>query len=289
MPSGQAFIDLLAQFIRFDDTLPRPLTVVMIPGLRPLIAAEQARLAATGATERTDTGDMTVRPGAGGVPQRIPTIVKLGADGGAAGGNGHPASIDEPGLSGRILIAAGGNATPAVSATTSGGDAECMGGGENLIIALGGNGVTPNSPARMPYGANGTNGGRGGHAIATARRDGCVAFAWGGDGAWGSRAQVGHPRRRNWIPWRPDGPPGPPGTDGDGGDGGDAVIIAKNHSTLDATAGRHGGGDRPSLAVYFTTPGQWGRDGRGLIYHGQIDVQARAINGSGSPGQIVTF
>jgi hypothetical protein len=58
MPTGQAFIDLLANTaITFDGNRPRPF-IVDPKTLRAIAAPEQAKLIASGLTQRFDEGIM---------------------------------------------------------------------------------------------------------------------------------------------------------------------------------------------------------------------------------------
>lgn len=285
MPSGQAMVDAVARSIAFNDSTGRPY-VAFIRDIRRLLRAEQAAMALAGQSTRTDTGVMTLMPASGGPPQRIPTIIAIGADGAAAGEDGHDATINDPSLNGHILIAAGGSASRGVSITTNGGSGQCIGGGENLLIALGGDGAIPLNPRTMPYGANGIDGGDGGSALAVSVGNGCVIYAEGGDGAQGSPGQIGGRVRLSWF--SPSSLVAP-GTDGNDGDGGDAIIVAGNHATLTAIGGS-GAAPRPASALVLgptTRPGRMGKAGKATIHHGPIDVQAFAQNGNGATGTII--
>ncbi|MGE0094858.1 MAG: hypothetical protein AB7M05_07685 [Alphaproteobacteria bacterium] len=307
MPSGQAFLDQLSRAIWFDNTRGRPF-VVNLPLLRQLIAAEQKALAGTGQKTRTDTGQMKPVPfgGAGPTPT-VPAIVMIGADGPATGGDGEDVFLDQKNTNGHILIAAGGNATRAVSVPTRGGDGACLGGSEGLTVGLGGHGAITLNPPTMPYGANGTDGGRGGHGAAGVKGQGCVIVGEGGNGGRGSPGQVALPASPGWPPGGIGGffliqprPPGTPGTDGDDGDGGVGWAIGEDHADYTAVGGRAW---RPPVPTWnlpgippapltlwgpVTNPGAYGQHGRALVIHGTVDVTIDCRNGDGTAGTEMT-
>lgn len=248
MPTGQAFIDLLANTaVNFDPNLPRPFLVDRA-ALRRIAQLEQAGLAAASQPHRRDEGIMRLKPLGGGPPQPVPTIVVLGADGPAAGGDGISVSLIEPGLHGRILIAIGGNGTPINPGPARGGGATCLGGGgDGLVVALSGNGADGGAPKGV--GGNGCDGGNAGEAVAIAFSPGAVVVAEGGNGGISSAGAPGAPGQW-WIPgWLPfvGGrwivPPIMAGANGlFEGSGGNATAVGSNNTTYES----HGGTAPPA-------------------------------------------
>ncbi|MHB1219652.1 MAG: hypothetical protein ACYC1L_15775 [Alphaproteobacteria bacterium] len=243
MPTGQAFIDLLANTaVNFDPNLARPF-VVDRAALRRIARTEQAALAAASQLNRRDEGIMKLKPLGGGPIQPVPTIVVLGADGPATGGDGIAVSLVEPALHGRILIVIGGSGVPANPGPTRGGGAVCFGGGgDGLVVALSGHGGDGGAP--IGVGGNGCDGGRAGEAVAVAFSPGAVVVAEGGKGGTSSMGAPGAPGW-GWIPGavpfvggRWIVPPIPAGIDGlFEGAGGNATAVGSNHTTYEC----HGG------------------------------------------------
>lgn len=243
MPAGQAFIDLLANTaITFDPNLARPF-VVDRTVLRQIARTEQALLAAASKSHRRDEGILRLKPLGGGPPQPVPTIVFLGAEGPAAGGDGVGASLIEPGLHGRILIAIGGNGVPINPGPSRGGGATCLGGGgDGLVVALSGHGGDGGAPNGV--GGNGCDGGHAGEAVAIAFSPGAVVVAEGGKGGTSSVGAPGAPGRGRipgWVPFFGGGwliAPIPAGMDGMlEGAGGNATTVGSNNTTYEC----HGG------------------------------------------------
>lgn len=295
MPAGQAFIDLLANTaISFNPNLPRPF-VVDRAALRQIARTEQALLAAASKSHRRDEGIMRLKPIGGGPPQPVPTIVVLGAEGPAAGGDGVGANLTEPGLHGRILIAIGGNGRPANPGPTRGGGATCMGGGgDGLIVALAGNGGDGGAP--IGVGGNGCDGGRAGEAAAIAFSPGAVVVAEGGKGGTSTMGAPGAPGRGRipgWVPFLGGGwlvAPIPAGTDGlFEGAGGDATAVGSNNTTYEC----HGGqATQPAPAFGGLTgvpgpPAFW-MPGSATVVYEQPGSAVTCLNGSGSPGTLKT-
>lgn len=309
MPSGQAFIDSLANTaIQYNDARSRPF-VVNLKILRKLIAAEQAILGAAGQPSRTDKGKMTLNPLSGAKPVKIPTIVEIGGDGPKSGGNGNDVAIWNNTTDGHILIAAGGNAVSSINVgplaagalpTYHGGRATCIGRNECLVIALGGHGArTPNPSPLPPAGTDGSDGGDGGEAQAACGGEGNMIFAQGGDGKQGSAGIAGIPGKIKSYPfWGMKLTPGTPsGVDGDGGDGGWAICVGEDHTDFVALGGRAGwtiyvtlgpmlpGGTPTTIGgIGGGRPGTPGNPGLATVVPGKIDVSVVSINGDGSPG-----
>ena len=261
MPAGQAFIDLLANTaVTFSPNQPRPFAVDRAV-LRRIARAEQTAMAAASQRTRRDEGIMRLTPLGGGPVQPVPTVVLLGADGPPAGGNGIAVSLIEPALHGRILIAVGGQGTPANPGPSRGGGALCLaGGGDGLVVALAGHGGNGGAPVGV--GGNGCDGGHGGEAVAIAFSPGAVVVAEGGDGGASSAGAPGAPgwgRIPGWVPliggrWL--NPPIPAGMAGvNEGWGGNATAVGSNNTTYEC----HGGKTSPAM------PGVWAGPIPGMV------------------------
>ena len=260
MPTGQALINLLQSTgaIKYAPGA-RPAFTVNFGALRLVLRPEQsAMLAAARAaitplvvagtpaarpnlSQRTDIGTMTFN--VPGIPQPVsfPTIVLLGADGAGSrptlpglSRRGESVTLDERTKHGHILIAAAGNGGPG----TDGGGATAIGGGENLIVALGGDGYT-----NVIGGQNGSDGGDGiGQAIEEANE----VNAQGGVGGNGAPGAAGAPAATG-VPAPfglgvPAVPASPGGSGGAGGHGGKAVISGGDNNFARALGGAGGSG-----------------------------------------------
>lgn len=295
MPAGQAFIDLLANTaVTFDPNLPRPFLVDRA-ALRNIAQPEQTALAAAAQRSRRDEGIMKLKPLGGGPLQPVPTIVVLGANGPAAGGDGVAVSLIEPGLHGRILIALGGNGTPVNPGPSKAGGAFCLGGGgDGLVVALAGHGG--NGGAAIGIGGNGCDGGTGGEAVAVAFSPGAVAVAEGGDGGLSS---VGGPGAPGFFPiprifgggWLVAPiPAGAPGLNE--GWGGNATAVGSNHTTYAC----HGGKTSPTLPGVWAGGGPPGLPpvgpppmwlpGYATVVYEPPGSDVTCVNGDGSPGTL---
>ncbi len=241
---------------------------------------------------------MTLNPLSGANPVNVPATIMIGADAILAGGHGHDVSLWKPSIDAQILIAAGGNAVGAVGKTCRGGWANCIGGNECLIVAIGGHGARTPDPNPLPGpGTNGTNGGDGGEANAGTGGVGNVIYAEAGDGEPGSSGVAGRPAKLFYILgikkfitiW-----PGiPNGVDGDYGNGGDAYTIGQDHADFFTTGGAASGPIK-TWGVFGPTimgsgmggglPGKAGKVGIGFVKSGTVDVTVTARNGDGTPG-----
>ena len=294
MPAGQAFIDLLANTpISFDPNLPRPF-VVDRATLRQIARTEQALLVAASQSQRRDEGIMKLKPLGGGPVQPVPTIVVLGAEGPAAGGDGVGASLIEPTLHGRILIAIGGNGMPANPGPAKGGGAFCLGGGgDGLVVALSGHGGNGGAPKGI--GGNGCDGGHAGEAVAIAFSPGAVVIAEGGKGGISTLGAPGVPGRGRiprWVPFIGGGwliAPIPAGTDGlFEGAGGNATAVGSNSTTYESyggTAPMPPPGGFGGLTGVPGPPALW-MPGRATVVYEPPGSDVTCLDGSGSQGTL---
>lgn len=296
MPTGQAFIDLLANTaISFDPNLPHPF-VVDRAKLRQIARAEQRALAAAAQLNRRDEGIMNLTPLGGGPMQPVPTIVVLGADGPAAGGNGIAVSLIEPGLQGRILIAIGGEGTPANPGPSKGGGALCLAsGGDGLVVALAGHGA--NGGAAAGVGGNGCDGGHGGEAVAIAFSPGAVVIAEGGNGGFSSPGAPGAPGWGRIPRWLFGGgwinPPIPAGASGvNEGWGGNATAVGSSSTVYVCMGGKTSpaipppwGIGLPSAPPPAGPPPMW-LPGYATVVYEPPGSQVTCTNGDGTAGTL---
>ena len=298
MPAGQAFIDLLANTaVTFDPNLPRPF-VVDRAALRRIARPEQTALAAASKLNRRDEGIMKLKPLGGGPVQPVPTIVVLGADGPAAGGDGISVSLFEPALNGRILITIGGEGTPANPGPSKGGGALCFGaGGDGLVVALAGQGG--NGGAAIGVGGNGCDGGHGGEAVAIATSPGAVVIAEGGDGGFSSAGGPGAPGWMRIPGWFFGGgwlvapiPAGAPGTNE--GWGGNATAVGNESTKYECYGGKTSSAvpgpwmvGLPSAPPPAGPPPMW-LPGYATIYYKPPGSTTICKNGDGSAGTLKT-
>lgn len=261
MPTGQALINLLQSTgaIKYAPGT-RPAFTVNFGALRTAFRPEQsamltaARAAIAPAiaagmpaakpkvTQRTDSGTMTFNVPGMAQPVSFPTIILLGTDGAGARPTlpglprrGESVALDERSRSGHILIAAAGNG----GLGSDGGTATVIGGNENLIIALGGDGAVHTWASE--------NGSDGGDAIAQGIGEANEINAQGGAGANGTPGAAGSAAVPGWggilgFGAIPAVPAGPGGKGGAGGNGGKAIISAGDNNLALAQGGTGGSG-----------------------------------------------
>lgn len=295
MPAGQAFIDLLANTaITFDPNLPRPF-VVDRAALRRIARPEQAALAAAAKLNRRDEGIMKLKPLGGGPVQPVPTVIVIGADGAATGGDGIAVSLFEPTLHGRILIVVGGNGTPVNPGPSKSGGALCLGGGgDGLIVALAGHGS--NGGAAIGISGNGCDGGSGAEAVAIALSPGAVVVAEGGSGGFSSAGGPGAPGffpipgffGGGWLV-----APVPAGTPGvNEGWGGNATAVGSNSTTYVCMGGKTSAAVPPPWGVGLPSapppagpPPMW-LPGYATVVYEPPGSTVTCFNGDGSNGTL---
>ena len=286
MASDQAVLDQIGNSWAIQHGSPvssRQFYVSNYRAIWQILRQEQVAIRASGNTSRTITGNMNIVDITLSGKVSVPAKIMIGADGLSSGsGNGEDVWLMEN-QSGRILIAMAGSAVRKVSATTSGGNAYCIGASESLLIAFGGHAASPFNPPTMAYGTNGTSGGDGGLAIAATAGQGNVIYSIGGNGAKGTPGQIGRPAG-TFLGWT-FRPPGTPGTNGADGDGGDAISSGGDASDFYAQAGK----TVPPKNPFPTIAGAAGTPGHALIIHGPIDPKIiGAINGDGTNGRVIS-
>lgn len=294
MPAGQALINLLQSTGAIALTGgQRPTFKVNFALLRAALQPEQAAMLAAintavqaalaagtapsitpALTQRTDTGTISLTPPAGGPAVNIPVIVLLGTDGGGSGPptrpgfprKGETVILDERGRNGHILIAAGGNA----GYRAPGGNATVIGGSENLLVVLGGNGVS---------GLTGESATDGGDGICQGLGSGNDLYSQGGAGGTpGGTGPPGSPAVSGSA-FVPSVPAGIGGFGGAGGNGGKAYVTGgdASYGLMQGGAGGSGGpagaggAGAPATTSLFGTvtvtpavpPGAAGRPGDG--------------------------
>jgi len=280
MPSGQAMIDALNQYIT-PTMSSMPTFNVNMQGIFTTLNNESLQMHFAGQRERLDIGNMNI----GG--NLLETQVKL-----TAFGTELEASLSAP-PTGRvdvfIAFGGGGLEDPNTGDASKGADAKIsiQGVGDALAIAIGGPGTKGrdhNNPLHgtPSPGSNGFHGSDGGEATVVAG-NGCDIYAYSGKGGHGTagvqgQAAVPPTPTPSWLigisAWLwgvvtsflnvgQGSPAIPSGNGGDGGDAGGSIIVAGDGVFAEGVAENGGDGAAAGITSATFPPGTPGTAGNG--------------------------